>query len=64
LIIGFAAAAVMARVVASMLYGVGKQDVSVFLSAGAVMTLIALVAISVPARRAMTVDPLVALRAD
>jgi predicted permease len=64
LIFGIAGAAAMRRVVASMLYSVSMGDASVFLAAGGLMILIALVAVSVPARRAMRVDPLTALRAD
>jgi predicted permease len=64
LLIGFAIAAIVAKLVASMLYGVGAGDVTVFAAAGGAMLLITIVAISVPARRAMTVDPLAALRAE
>jgi len=64
LIVGIVGALALARIVASMLYSVGGADVRVFVAAGAGMIVIALVAISVPARRAITVDPLVALRSD
>jgi len=64
LFIGFAFAAVTAKLVASMLYGVGAADVTVFAFAGGAMVLVSVAAISVPARRAMMVDPLSALRAE
>jgi putative ABC transport system permease protein len=64
LVIGLAGAVVLARVLGSMLYGVGAGSVAVFAAAAATMTAIALLATGVPARRAMKVDPLVALRSD
>jgi len=47
-----------------MLYLVRAGDVAVFGGAAIVMIVIALVATSVPARRATRVDPLTALRAE
>ncbi|HET7371981.1 MAG TPA: ABC transporter permease [Gemmatimonadaceae bacterium] len=64
LIAGLGGALALARLVSSMLYSVGAGDVAVFAAAAATMVAIALVATSVPARRAMNVDPLVALRAE
>ena len=64
LIIGIASALAAARALSSMLYGVGVADAAVFGGAATTMALVAIVATSVPARRAIKVDPLVALRAD
>jgi len=64
LIAGLAGAVATARVLSSLLYSVGAGDVVVFAGAAATMVVIALVATSLPARRAMKVDPLVALRAE
>jgi putative ABC transport system permease protein len=46
------------------LVGVSEHDATTFVSVGAVVLLVSLVAMLVPARRAMRVDPIVALRAD
>ena len=67
LVVGLGAAFLAARLVASMLYHVGAGDLVVFGGAAVVMlviALIALIATSVPARRALGVDPLTALRAE
>jgi ABC-type lipoprotein release transport system permease subunit len=47
-----------------MLYSIGTADVIVFVFAAGSMTLVAAAATMVPAWRAMTIDPLTALRAD
>lgn len=62
LLIGLAAAAIAARLLQNMLYGVGSLDVTTF---GGVMLALAaatIMAASLPARRALAVDPIVALR--
>ena len=64
LAVGLGSALALARLVSSMLYAVGAGDTIVFAAAAAAMAAIALLATSVPARRAMNVDPLVALRAE
>ena len=64
LALGLGGAVAVARLVSSMLYAVGGGDVRVFAGAAATMIVVAIVAVGVPARRAMRIDPLVALRAD
>jgi predicted permease len=64
LIVGLAGAVAVARIVSSMLYSVGVADVAVFAAAAGTMVVITVVATALPARRAVRVDPLVALRAD
>jgi putative ABC transport system permease protein len=64
LVAGLAGAVLVARLVSSMLFGVGAGGLAVFGAAAAAMATIALVATVVPARRAMRVDPTVALRVD
>jgi ABC-type antimicrobial peptide transport system permease subunit len=64
LMIGSASALAVGRVLSSMLYSVGIADATVFIGAAATMAIVAIVATSVPARRAVKVEPLVALRAD
>jgi predicted permease len=60
--IGLAGALGLARVVASLLYGVKPTNVMTFIVTSLLLALTALVACYVPARRAMRVDPIVALR--
>lgn len=64
LIVGIAAALVVSRMLSSMLYLVGAGDVPVFAGAALVMVAIAVVATTVPARRAIAVDPMTALRSE
>jgi putative ABC transport system permease protein len=59
---GLPAAALASRLLNSLFYGVASSDVLSFVLAWVGMTLIAVVASYVPARRATRVDPLVALR--
>ena len=60
--LGLAGAFVVTRWLASELYGVGPADVLTYAGVALVMTLVTMLACYIPARRAMSVDPLVALR--
>jgi predicted permease len=62
LVLGVAAAASLQKAVASEIYGVRPLDPLVLVSVMALLAIVALAACAVPARRAMRVDPLVALR--
>lgn len=62
IVIGVVGAFGVTRVIASLLIGVSATDPLSFLGVSAFLALIALFASYVPARRAMQVDPLVALR--
>jgi ABC-type antimicrobial peptide transport system permease subunit len=60
--IGLAAAFGLARLLQSLLYGVTVSDPLTFIGAPALLTVIAILAVWLPARRASRVDPIVALR--
>jgi predicted permease len=60
--VGLLLAAVSAPMLASLLYGVRPIDPLVFLSVPGAFLVVALLASSLPARRALRVDPIVALR--
>jgi predicted permease len=62
--IGLAVAWLLTRLMGGLLYGVGAADPATFTGVAALLGAVALVATYIPARRAVRVDPLSALRAE
>jgi putative ABC transport system permease protein len=62
IIFGIAASFGVSKLLAAMLFGLSSMDAVSFLGVSALLGLIALLATWLPARRAMRVDPMVALR--
>jgi putative ABC transport system permease protein len=62
--IGLGAAAVVTRYVRGMLFGLTPLDPGTFIGVAILFAIVAAAAASIPAHRATTVDPLVALRTD
>jgi predicted permease len=62
--IGIAAALGMTRLMESQLFGVTAHDPLTFLAGGALFAMVALLACYLPARRAVRVDPVIALRSE
>jgi putative ABC transport system permease protein len=63
LAVGIALAFATSRLLSGQLYGVTARDPVTFIAVGVLLLLVAIVAMYVPARRAMRVSPVVALSA-
>ena len=62
IVLGIAAATVLMRLLSSELYGVSPTDPLTFGAVAIIVSAVAMLARYIPARRAMRVDPMVALR--
>jgi putative ABC transport system permease protein len=62
--VGIVCAYFAARVIASLLYGIGSSDPVTFIGAVLALCAVAALASYLPARRAAAVDPLIAMRGD
>jgi predicted permease len=61
-VVGIAAALALTRLMAKLLFGVSAYDPATFLAVACLLILVVMAASYIPARRAMRVDPMVALR--
>jgi putative ABC transport system permease protein len=61
-VVGMAGGFVLTRLMASLLFGITAHDPLTFAAVGVVVAIVSFAACYIPARRAMRVDPIVALR--
>jgi len=64
LVIGLLLSLALSRLLSSLLYGLSPTDLATFVGVPAVLVAVAFFAVLAPARRAVTVDPASALRAE
>jgi putative ABC transport system permease protein len=63
-VVGLVAAFLLTRVMESLLFGVSARDLATFMGIPIVLAVVAFLSIYIPARRAMRVNPMVALRQE
>ena len=62
LVVGVVAALALGRLVRPTLFGVTARDPMIFASVGALLLVVALVAVFIPTQKAMQLDPIEAVR--
>ncbi len=62
ILLGIAGSLAAGRLLVTLLFGIGAHDLATFVATAVLLTIIALLATYIPARRAARVDPMVALR--
>ena len=62
IVLGLAGAFLVSRLLSSELFGITPMDPITYIGVAGVMTVVTLLACYIPTRRAMRVDPLIALR--
>jgi putative ABC transport system permease protein len=62
--VGIVSALILARLMTKLLYGISPNDPVTFIAVAALLLIVSLVACYVPARRAMQVDPVTAMRCE
>ena len=62
--LGLVGALALSRFLRSLVFGVGTTDIPTFFAVAALLSIIALVACYLPARRALRIDPIIALREE
>jgi putative ABC transport system permease protein len=64
MLIGLAGSLLLTRFMTNLLYGVSPTDPRILMLVAMALTLVALLACYIPARRATEVDPMITLRAE
>jgi ABC-type antimicrobial peptide transport system permease subunit len=64
IVLGEIAAFALVRLLGSRVFGLGSADAAAYAGAAALILVVAFVAISIPARQVIGIDPLLALRSD
>jgi putative ABC transport system permease protein len=64
LLLGFVVAFAITRILTSLLYSISATDPVTFIAVSLLLSAVALFAIFMPARRALKIDPIIALRYD
>jgi putative ABC transport system permease protein len=64
IVVGLVGAALLTQMMATLLFGVSAKDLFTFSTSAVLLALVALLACLIPARRATSVDPLIALREE
>jgi ABC-type antimicrobial peptide transport system permease subunit len=64
IVVGVAGALALTRLMTSLLFGVEATDITTYAAVAVVLSLTALVSSYLPARRALRIDPVTALREE